>query len=97
MNEELSKDARLASGMFSGPIGTNKLTFQRPHAIGERMRRGLEELAEKGYLEKRWTNHLRDSPLEFHRGERMRREGPLVSMRELREDPIPVLREDDGN
>jgi len=87
---ELSTEAKAVCGAFWGPMLTEKLTFQRPHILTQKARKGLDELTEAGFLT------VEDEPgggLTWRPTDKMRSERPRVSMAFARANKFPITTE----
>lgn len=89
---ELSIEARVVIGAFWGVMPTDELSFQRPHIIHPRTRKGLDELVEAGMLTVERFNKHSDT-LVWKPTDKMKTDKPELDMEFLKENSFPVTTE----
>ena len=93
MTDELSTEALVVCGAFWGVLPTSELSFERPHVIHPRTRKGLDDLVAAGFLTVERFNNISDK-LVWKPTERMKSERPKVSRAFMKDNSFPVTTDD---
>ena len=95
IREDMSIEAQVAAMHWNGHTMSRNMTlsFKRPWVISPRMKKGLEELVETGYLTKHRLNSYRNCPVEYRPTDKMEDFGPRLSMAELKEHSFSITEE----
>ena len=90
--EALSIEAKVVCGGFWGIIRKNEVSFARPWVIHPRMRKGLDELVDAGYLTVKKPNNISDT-LVWRYTDKLLEEKPRVSMGFIEANNFPSTTE----
>ena len=89
---DLSIEAQGMIGAFWMFSNQTEVTFQRPHILTKRARKGLDELVEAGFLTVRKFNRFSDA-LVWEPTDKMKTDKPRVSIKFLKENSFVITDE----
>ena len=90
---ELSTEAKVVAGTFWGIMPTDELSFNRPHIIHPKTRKGLDDLVEAGLLTMEPLNDYKNPPLVWKPTDKMKTDKPDTPLAFIKAHGFPVTTE----
>lgn len=93
-DNSFSTEALVLIGAHWGFFPKSKLSFNRPHAIHPKAKKGLDELVAKGFLTATPRNNIPGCPMDYEPTEKMKTDKPFVDFDFIKENGFPYTVED---